>query len=158
FFQELFGRLPRPCVLVFDNAERVGDGEAWRDVLADAFELVPQGVNVVLLGRGELPAFLWRHRARRHLAVIGGDALRLEPAEWQRMIGGAGADKPAADPELAARLPDLVSGWAAGLVLLLEWMRHEDGPPREPRDAHGLFEYFAAEVFARADAETQRFL
>lgn len=156
FFQELFDRLPHPSVLVFDNA----DAGAWQVALASGLDLIPPETTVLLLGRGELPAAFARHLGRRQVTIIDPDQLLLTDEESQsfaRLTLG----KRALAPDLGARIFRLAAGWAAGLVFLLEWVRRAGAPPPEDlaeAGSLGLFEYFATEVLARIDPETQKLL
>ncbi len=160
FFQELFTRLPPGAVLVFDNVEQAPpESGAWHAALADGLELIPPGTNVLFLSRGApLPA-LSRHRARREVELVGFEELRLTAPESEE-VARAILGREALGDEAARRVFHMADGWAAGLVLLLEWMRHEGDVFAEirPSDAPALFDYFATEVLARVDPQTQRFL
>jgi DNA-binding SARP family transcriptional activator len=58
------------------------------------------------------------------------------------------------------QLHRMTTGWAAGLVLLMERLRTSDSAPRDINrfKSEELFDYFAAEIFEKTDRDMQAFL
>lgn len=152
FFESLYRRLPRKAVLVLDNYQDVADSALLHDIVRDGAALLPPGVNLVVISRAEPPPAFARLRVHGELAVIGFDDLRLSLDEARGI-----AQRRGADPESVERCLAESQGWTAGLVLLLEQTRPQSGEME--RGSHPgqqlLFDYFAAEVFARLPAETR---
>ena len=161
YFQELFDRLPRPSVLVFDNMDPAYSG-GWLQALTEGIELLPpDGVTVVLLSRGGVPPSLSRLIAQRRITIIAPDALRLDPEESKRLARGAVRHGLARiESQQLSSILEVADGWAAGLVLLLELAQreHQFVAQLSSPSMHGLFDYFATQVFERVEPDTQRVL
>jgi len=150
FFRELFARLPRPAALVLDNFHEAAAATSFRAVWGEAADQIPEGVNLLVIGRQDPPAEYARLHLSERLTALDAQDLRLTPEET-RMIVALRAHL----PEVAARaLHERSTGWAAGLTLLLERARKsETGVPSdaaEPAAPQALFDYFATEIFAGA--------
>ena len=155
-YVQAFGqRLLRPFVLLFDNFPCVPKGAILHGVLAEMLACLPTGVRCLITSRGEPPAELTRARLHGQLATLGVEELRLTLSEAEGMVElSTGSRLTSAQVQA---LHEQVQGWAAGLTLLLR----QSSPVRallEPTATELMFDYFAAEVFARADPTTQRFL
>jgi LuxR family transcriptional regulator, maltose regulon positive regulatory protein len=155
-YVQAFGqRLPRPFVLLFDNYHCLSEGAILHGVLAEMLAHLPAGIRCLITSRGEPPAELTRARVHGQLVTIEAEELRLTLPETAGLVELGTEHRLSADQveELHAQ----VQGWAAGLTLLLR----QSSPARallEPTATELMFDYFAAEVFARADPTTQRFL
>ena len=101
------------------------------------------------------PPALTRARLHGQLAVLDAEALRLSLSEAQ------GLAKVHSEQRLSAAqvraMHRQVQGWAAGLTLLLRRAQPVQISPAPATNAL-LFDYFAAEVFTKADLTTQTFL
>jgi ATP/maltotriose-dependent transcriptional regulator MalT/DNA-binding SARP family transcriptional activator len=156
WFEELFAGLPRPFVLVFDNYHEVGADSPFHAVIRGALETLPPGGRAIFVSRGDPPPALARLRADGKLALIDWDALRLTAAETAEI---ARARTGALSGRRARALHAATEGWAAGLVLMLE---RAAGDHARMIDQgllpQAVFDYFAAEILARSDAETRQVL
>jgi hypothetical protein len=151
-FRALYAALPRGTVVVLDDCHEVPAdaplGKAW----CAAIEELDPGITLVLASRSAPPPALARLRANGGLALLGGRDLHVTRAEAlavaraQRFHGAAG------DVEALRRSVD---GWAAGLVLALA-AAGDGAAGAEGRVA--TFDYFAGEVFERAEPATRRVL
>lgn len=151
YLSRLLTRLPAGTVLVLDDAGHLADDGLAARALRVLVEELPTGISAVLVGRGEPPRALAAAVAAGRLAALGASELRLTAAEVRALAERHGVR---ASRARAERLHRDVDGWAAGLVLLLA---------RERRDAASrpelaTLDYFAGEVFDRADAATRRIL
>jgi ATP/maltotriose-dependent transcriptional regulator MalT/DNA-binding SARP family transcriptional activator len=158
FFRELYSRLRLPFTVVFDNYHDVPLDSALHDVVAETVAEIPDGGRVIFISRSEPPPAFARHRVHQQLAIIDGAQLRFTLTE---AAGLARRLAPGRWPRRTIRsLYDTVDGWCAGLVLLLEQLR-SDGQaapaPREP-SSQVLFDYFAGEIFKKADPTVQAVL
>jgi len=114
FFRELYARLPRPAVLVLDDSQEVLAESTFHALLVDSASEIPDGLNVILISRGEPPSLYARLLANRTLAVLDANDLRLT-AEEARAIASALSS----DEALLDTLYRQSGGWAAGLTLML---------------------------------------
>ncbi len=154
FFRELFAGLQKPIVLVFDNVQELAPNSPLNEIIAMALSEIPRQMNAILISRCPPPASLSRMQFNRTLATLDQSDLRLTDEEALGLsrlwLPGEIRD------ETIQRMNELVDGWIAGLVLLLERGGYEDSPKGIDRDY--FFNYFTSEIFDRLDADTQRFL
>ena len=160
YFAELCSRLKRPSILVFDNYQDASHGSRLHEVLSDGVAVTPEEVSVIVMSRSDPPPAFARLRADGAMAEMGWDELRLTVAESQGLarrrhrVGEVGPKK-----QVIRRMHDILQGWAAGLVLLLE---RTGGEPLPPASAEfkpaAIFDYFAGEIFDKTDSATQEFL
>src|SRR5262245_52818455 len=158
FFRELYSRLKPPFTVVFDNYQDVPHDSALHDVLAETIDEIPNGGRVVFISRSDPPPAFARHRLHRHLEILDGSQLRFTPAEAAAL---ARKLAPGYRPRETIRsLYDIADGWCAGLVLLLEQLRSEGrASPAPPMpSSQVLFDYFAGEIFKKADPGVQAVL
>jgi ATP/maltotriose-dependent transcriptional regulator MalT len=153
FFRAAYALLPRGSVLVLDDCHAVAAPEAaFHRILRAAVEELPREVALVLVSRGELPPALARESAHGALQTIAAPELHLTTSEaWSIAVRG-GFD---GDRERVEALRRAVDGWAAGLVMLLAGAGHAGVGPE---DRGATFDYFAGEVFEKADPDTRRVL
>jgi DNA-binding SARP family transcriptional activator len=158
FFRELYSRLKRPFTVVFDNYQDVPPDAPLHDVLAETVAEIPDGGRVIFISRTHPPPAFARHRVHQHVAILDGAQLRFTPSE------AAGLARKLApgrwSRETVRLLYDTADGWCAGLVLLLEQLRSEGRASPAPRELSSeiLFDYFAGEIFKKADPRVQTVL
>lgn len=157
-------------VIVFDNYQDVPAGSQLHEIISNGLSVMPAGITVLILSRGEPPASFARLRAHERMAAIGWDDLRLTPdesGEFLKMRGYKGLPKATAEA-----LHQRTEGWAAGLVLMTENIgfdesrgerRRGGAKARRVRDRYfkgrqNMFDYFAGEIFEKADKKTRDFL
>jgi LuxR family maltose regulon positive regulatory protein len=155
FFRQLHARLGTRFAVVFDHYQEVPADSRLHDVLAEALDEIPDGGRVIFISRGEPPAAFARHRAHGKIAALDGPQLRFTLAEGggliRRLAPGAWSR------QALGSLHESVEGWGAGLVLRLEDLRRADRTSAQPfeQSSELLFDYFAGEIFKRADVATQ---
>jgi ATP/maltotriose-dependent transcriptional regulator MalT/DNA-binding SARP family transcriptional activator len=158
FFQELFGRLKTPPLLVFDNYQEVPPDAAFHAAVCEAIAQVPAGGNIFVLSRSDPPAAFARLQANDLLEHIGWDRLKLTAEESDRLISlrkGAGWSR-----SLQKQLYTVSEGWVAGLLLLLEASTTQDiaNLPQREFVPQVLFDYFGSQIFDRMDVSTKEIL
>jgi ATP/maltotriose-dependent transcriptional regulator MalT len=155
FFRELYARLPRPAVLVLDDSQEVLGESTFHALLVESASEIPEGLNVILISRGEPPSLYARLLANRTLALLDWHALRLT-AEEARGIAYAFSS----DEALLETLHRQSGGWAAGLTLMLERVRRNGIAPGrlEAETREAVFNYFAGEILDRASSEDRHIL
>jgi pentatricopeptide repeat protein len=156
FFRQLYVRLRPSSVVAFDNYQEATDAPAFHKVIAVAASEAPAGVRVVVLSRAEPSREYARLLANGLLAQINWDDLRLTLEETARIAAERYPDRAA----LAESLQVQCDGWVAGMVLLLEGLKHgttiSDFERLEWPET--VFNYFTGQVFGRLSAATRDFL
>lgn len=161
FFEELFRRLPKDCVLVLDNLQDAGTDGPLDDILRIAVETLPAHVKMLCISRLAPPPGLARLRANGLLGVLEPASIRLTLEEAKGIAGLRGH----AEQLDVTALHERTHGWVAGLVLMLHGaderldssvasMANVGNAP----DTQALFNYFASEVVRGLDAPRQQML
>lgn len=162
FFEQLFARLRKPALLVFDNYQEIPEQSAFHETVAAGLESSPPGVSVVFISRAEAPAAFSRLYAGRLLSPVDADALRLTEAESNRLVRLTAAGRGRRISRQAAKdLYDRTQGWIAGLILLLEQEEFAAAGPRAgPADpgSRVIAGYLMQEVMKHYRPETVSFL
>jgi LuxR family transcriptional regulator, maltose regulon positive regulatory protein len=155
YFERLFSRLKPPSVVVFDNYQDAPLHSGFHEMFAHALDAIPEGVNVLVLSRGDAPAQLARLGANGKLHRVGWNDVRFTLEESRELLGKHGLRKPPA--ELVELLHTKADGWAAGLVLLTAGAGESGIEPHalDGLTAGGIFDYFATEIFDRTDGVIQ---
>jgi ATP/maltotriose-dependent transcriptional regulator MalT len=157
YFEALCASVGRPFALVLDDYQEVPERSAFHEVLRHGISAVPEGVRVLVMSRGPPTSSLARLQASSSLCHVGWQDLRFSVEEVSALVRvrrvelGSGA---------LQALHDRTEGWAAGIVLLLA--RLQMGAPGPASLARAtpeeVFNFFAGELFDRADEETRTFL
>ncbi|MBI4714693.1 MAG: AAA family ATPase, partial [Nitrospirae bacterium] len=160
FFRELARRLNKPCVLVFDNLQEVDPSAPLYEILREGLTELPPPLRSILISRNKPPPAFARMHVSGRLAQLDWDALRLrrvESAQFARFLGRGAAALPTAT---SAHLHEQCEGWIAGLILLIEGAQTATSARHafDSATAQNLFDYFAAEVFARRHPAVKEFL
>jgi ATP/maltotriose-dependent transcriptional regulator MalT len=155
FFEELYGRLKIPYLVVFDNYHEVQGESMFHEVIRDGLGEVSEGINVIIISRSEPPQVLERMRANQLIGVIPWDDIRLDLDEFKGIVRHKGQKKMQND--MIMQLHSKTEGWAAGLLLMLEKSKTEGiaAHSLNTHDPEVIFDYFAGEIFQKIDKETQ---
>jgi LuxR family transcriptional regulator, maltose regulon positive regulatory protein len=165
FFENLYSRLigifedgRMQRIIVFDNYQEVADGLPFHEILCEGVSLLPDPIKLVLISRTDPPAPFIRLRANRQMRVLGWEELRFTLDECSRLVRLRGNKE--VSPNVLEQLHEKTDGWAAGIVLLLEGARNGgiESVLSKVHTSKEIFQYFAKEIFNRADSVTQEFL
>lgn len=158
YFEELYRRLKPPFCLVFDNYQEAPEGSLFHEIIRDGLEVIPSGINVIIISRSEPPAALARLRVSNQMEVVGGDELYLTPEESCGIISLRVKRK--GIKEAFLKIHDRTKGWAAGLVLVLEYLKKGLVEEKSLKGAaeEAIFDYFYSEIFEKTDRDTQQAL
>ncbi|HWP57960.1 MAG TPA: BTAD domain-containing putative transcriptional regulator [Candidatus Acidoferrales bacterium] len=158
FFRELFSRLKTPFAVVFDNYQEVLPDAQLHEAVRDAAGEIPKGGRLICISRSEPPESFARLRTSRAIDLLDGTLLRFTRSEAAALIRRLA-------PRLSTtrnieRLYRVSDGWAAGLVLMVEQLARQGQASLAPgkQSSQVVFDYFAAEVFRKADLATQEIL
>jgi LuxR family transcriptional regulator, maltose regulon positive regulatory protein len=145
FFQNFYGRLTNPSVLVLDNYQEVPSESSFHTVIAQALSRAPEAINVIVISRAAPPAQCLRHVANGVIATIDFQDLRLTFAETSEIASA----KQKLNEETLRALHTQADGWAAGTMLMLERLKRTGAlnfvSHVETMDT--VFNYFAGHVF-----------
>jgi LuxR family transcriptional regulator, maltose regulon positive regulatory protein len=156
FFRNFYSHMAPGSLLVLDGYHELPEESPLHAALCVAAFEAPEGISLVAISRNGPPIALSRLRTHGGLAVLDWEALKLTREEVRSI---AASERPL-DEALVKTLHERCGGWVAGLRLMLQ--RTETGDEYLTLGGEGklesVFEYFAAEVFARLPAETRDFL
>lgn len=160
FFRELFDRLERPSVVVLDNyQDAAGPGGAVHEIVQQALDQIPEGINVVIISREDPPAIFARTRAAKRMTLVGWEELKLTEEESRAIVKQRSQSALLSSAALD-QLHQAAHGWVAGIVLLTEHRRHnaESDLSLETLPTQAVFDYFASEIFRHNEPSVQAFL
>lgn len=158
FFEDLFGRLPKPAALVLDNYQEVSTDSPLHQVVRDAMSVISRGINVFILSRNDPPKPFARLKANQSLVNVGWNQLRFNRQETHNLVKLLVRE--GLTEELIDLLHQRLDGWAAGLILMLSRPEIRDLQPEslgnyKPEE---IFDYFAAELYESTDEKIRNFL
>ncbi len=156
YFRELYARLPERAVLVLDNYQEVPERSQLHPVLQAGLDEIPEGLCVIGISRADIPPELARLRVTQQLSTVDFEALKLTVDEAAQIAAGHSQ----LDPAALESLHDQTSGWAAGLVLMIERLR-QTGQINQPTSATNremVFDYFAGQILNALPEATQAML
>jgi len=157
YFERLYDRLKPPFILVFDNYQEVPLDAPLQEAMSSALSMIPEGINIIVISRNDLPTHLSRLRANRTVGLVEWEDIRLTEKEARGIISrGMDISPPA---KTMRHLYQLSDGWAAGYLLLYEGYRKGTLTPEfaGKRIFEEVFEYFAAEIFLHLDDKYREF-
>ena len=108
------GRMDAPVLLVLDHAEEV-TSPASLDMIAELSMRLPEGSQLAIGSRRDVPVPVARLRAQRGVVEIGIDQLAMDRPAAHALLAGAGVVG-LSDPEVD-HLVRRTEGWPAGLYL-----------------------------------------
>jgi DNA-binding SARP family transcriptional activator len=153
YFRELFARLPRGAVVVFDNYQDAPAERGLSAVLGLAIREIPEAINAIVISRTDPPEELAWAVISRRIATLGWQQLRLSLAETQQLARTRGVG----DMKVVRTLHEQSYGWAAGAALMLERLRRDGTVGCIDRaDAMDIvFAYFAGSIFDGASDDVR---
>jgi len=153
YFREFFGCLETPFVLVFDNYQESSPDSPVHEIIRTALEEIPPKMKVVFLSRGNSPSSLIPMELNCTMAVLSQETLRLTDEESMGIAQLRSRSEPS--PKSIQQLNAIAGGWAAGLVLMLEY-----GHPVKSglKVTEPFFNYFAGEIFSKLDVSKKELL
>jgi DNA-binding SARP family transcriptional activator len=165
YFEELYRtilecgiRNAKSSAIIFDNYQDIPIHAPLHQVLNIGLSLLPKEITAMVISRNDPHAEFARLRANRKLSYIGWNKIRFTINETREMLRRSGFRS--LPRNAIRRLHEVTQGWIAGLVLLAERIEADDSvaPTPEKITREEIFDYFATEVFRKADTEVQTFL
>lgn len=158
YFENLYTHLNPPSVIVFDNYQLVQAQSEFHEIISAGLDILPQGINVILISREEPPPQFARLRASGKISLLQGEDILFNLEESNRLIRQKGLKN--ITGMSVRRIHERTRGWAAGLVLMTEHSSVEGIIDQSPstHTPQEIFDYFATEIFDKAEKEKQEFL
>ena len=155
FFRLLFPLLPAGAIWVIDGYQEA-EGASLAVILREAFEEFPPGCSALILSLVGPPAELARLVANGVIRLLDAADLRFTRAESDDLV----LSRVVVEPAVLFDIHEKSSGWAAGLVLMIEHLRRASlhGAPSVDDSQSAAFEYFASQIFDGCSAPEQRVL
>lgn len=158
YFRNLYGRLKKPFVLVFDNYQALPDACAVHAVVRVAVEEMPTSGCAIFISRHPPHQELMTFLVGRTMSVLDRHTLFLTLAETASILTSWG--HPELLPADVRLMHERTQGWIAALVLLQDRL-----PSARQRLAtigmssqEAIFSYFAEEVLRKMPSPVQDFL
>ena len=153
FFRELYGRLKTPFVIVFDDYQEVPVEAELNQIMPVVLAELPGQGRAIFLSRNEPPPSFAKLRADQAVELLDYSEIRFTEPEAAGLIQKLSPGK--WSKSKITELYKHSDGWAVGLVLLLEQLRTESRGLPQKQISQVLFDYFADEIFSKADAKTK---
>jgi DNA-binding SARP family transcriptional activator len=158
YFEQLSSLFKPPFLIVFDDYHSLPSDSQFHEVFVGGLEAIQPGIHVAVLSRHDPPPQFSRLRANERINYLGWQDLKFSLEETKEIVRARENNKPA--DEVIEQLHAKTEGWVAGLVLMIESARIRgidygllnDLTPEE------IFDYFAGEIFKKADKDIQDFL
>jgi LuxR family maltose regulon positive regulatory protein len=151
-------RTLEPFLIIFDNYQEVPAISGFHETVRCGMDIIPEGIRVVVISRTVPPEAFARLRANGLMALVGFDELRLTEEETAGIMRLKA--KKSFTKNCVKSVHGRTHGWTAGLVLLLEKLRQgeADHGSCQEGETEIVFDYFASEIFQKAESDTQDFL
>lgn len=149
-----------PAVLVLDDYQAIDHSREVRFALEILLSNLPETLRVVILTRRAPSLKLGKLSAAGQVLRLDSEDLAFSPEEIRDLWTARGFTPP--DTSATVRMAgEVTQGWAAGLILFLEWARR--GKSDELHLSRFLsqrevYDYLAQEVFDRQPESVRRFL
>lgn len=158
FFRRFYTLHSRPAVFVLDNYHEIPAESILHSVIDIAISELPPSHTLVVISRMNPPLILARALANNCLGKIQWHDLRLTVEEISAIAAAAGLTQLTEETVIA--LENQCDGWVAGLTLLIEGIKYEQGVNRyQLTDSKEIiFNYFASQVFERLSVDMREFL
>ena len=155
YFEELYSRLKKPSLIVFDNYHEIPFDSPLHDVMRHAFSMIPTGIHAVVISRNDPhPAFI-RLKAGKMMDMLGWEEIKLEQEESEGIIRMRVPGEP--DDQTIREIQGVSGGWVAGLTLMTEAMKRKNQRLKVMGafTRKEIFTYFTQEVFKGLDEKTR---
>lgn len=155
YFAKLFTLLGKNSLIIFDNYQEVSAESILHEVVYDGLDIMPNGINVIMISRTGAPPILSRMRLAQSMEVVTWDELRLTVDEVKGIASQRG-NKISNDD--IRKMLATTEGWAAGVVLMLDSLDRATGMPIDKFKPDSIFNYFAEGLFNKFSQEIKDFL
>jgi ATP/maltotriose-dependent transcriptional regulator MalT/two-component SAPR family response regulator len=158
YFAELYSKLPKPLILVFDNVNEAEPDAELFTALSGAMDAATDRTYLFFLSRSEPPKTFARYYASNQLALLGWNDLRFTRDETQDFIKWI---QPSQKTSIDAdEIQSSTGGWAVGIQILANAspIAPNASPEVDYWSTAVLGDYFAAELFDKLPGNIRSFL
>jgi ATP/maltotriose-dependent transcriptional regulator MalT/DNA-binding SARP family transcriptional activator len=166
YFEKLYSRLiPRDAspvkrksfIIVLDNYQDMPPGSPFHEMIAGGFDMIPEGIRIVVISRSDPPSALARLHANDQINLLEYNEIRFTFKELAELVHGH-ISKP--DNKYIKEMYEKTEGWVAGIILMLERAKLKVTGTLSADDFtyERIFDYFAGEIFDKTDKGVQEFL
>ena len=159
FFEQFFGRINHPFILVFDNYHELHPDSGIHSLFLRSLDSLPPHGQVLVLSRGLPPPPLARLQVEQRLTLIDFADLQFTKPELRELLQ---LHRPGFSAREANRwvngLYQQTKGWVGGVILAIASAREAPSVLTSSDDATLLFDYFATEVLHKLPASEQELL
>lgn len=154
YVEILFSRVK---TIILDNYQDIPADSPFHEMIAHAFECIPDDVHVLVISRSEPPAVLAGLQAKGRINRLLKHDIRFTLDESREL---AVERIPTLDTQCIESIHAKTEGWAAGIILMLEQELLDGKSPESLGDLSydRVFDYFAGEIFAKVNKGVQKFL
>ncbi|WP_420266175.1 hypothetical protein [Candidatus Magnetominusculus dajiuhuensis] len=157
FFDQLFGHLAPPCVLVFDDYQNIPENSVLHKVFIKGLSQLPEGIYVIFIGRDDPPPPFVHFLAKMTMNTIGYGDIRFDLRETTDLVK-SGHYHTVPDGAID-RLYNETGGWVTGLILALSQVDRTENPAANSYiSKETLSEYFMMEIFDTQPDDIKEFL
>ncbi len=160
-FKAIVQHVGTSATLVFDNFQELPADTPLHALLKEILKEMPPGIQIIFLSRNAPPPWFASLEAGNRAAHLDWEALRLTEEESLGIARLFESSDRYRHPEpLIVSLHHQTRGWAAGLILMLQAIENRPVAPDtiEGQARETIFNYFASELFDKAEPEEQSFL
>ncbi len=158
YFEYLCSRIKQSFCFVFDDYHNIPRDASFHEIFQHGIATIISHIHVLILSRNDPPPPFSRMLANNSMRIIGTNNLLMTPGESRKILQNQLNMK--ITREMSEQIHKKTKGWAAGLILMakgLNWNNISQGFVGQA--AHEkTFDYFAGELFNKADTGTKDFL
>ncbi len=158
YFEYLCTKIKQPFCFVFDDYQTISPDTPFHEVFQAGISEIMPHIHILILSRQDPPVQFARMLADNSLRIAGKNDLLMTPGESRKILQNQLNMK--INREMAEKIFEKTQGWAAGLILMAKGLTC-DSVSRGCIDRSNhekAFDYFAGELFNKADKDTRDFL
>jgi len=158
FFRQLYAIIEPGTALVIDNYQDCSENTKLHQVMEYALTEASRINQLIIISRMDPPPELTRFRVSATLKLISLDDICLKKDECRRLAEMKTSRS--LSHEQLEDLYQLTQGWAAGLVLMLEYLNEGESSLEKMHfdSQQALLNYIAQEIFIHFDQATRKVL
>ena len=158
YFEFLCTIIKPPFCFVFDDYHTISPEASFHEVFQSGIATIIPDIHVLILSRNDPPPYFARMLADNSMRIVGKNDLLMTPGESRKILHNQLSVK--IPREMSGLIHEKTQGWAAGLILMakgMNWDRISQGSIDQTTHEKA-FDYFAGELFDKADEDTRDFL
>ncbi|HDH06111.1 MAG TPA: hypothetical protein ENH01_10465 [Nitrospirae bacterium] len=157
YFENLYARLGKPFVIVFDNYHHVPRDSVFHTAICRGLEELPDEIRCIVISRDAPPLEMSRMKMNNTIRMVGWQDIAFTLNETKELARLMQKSFP------TARLKEIhrkTQGWISGILLLLGEIKgsHLKNYSLKGYRFKEFFDYFTSELMRNTDSATRRFL